>query len=185
MGKVLIRFVSLRFDVEEGTLWLFDFIDVGPKERDVECSTFSLRSNLVEIETDSPGQLQGSLIDIVLRRTDDGTLRRINLCLLREEITEATIYGGQFCIDLTRYKEVVLRVRGNQSPDSDRMFNVSMLESAGPTFDLAMNESGESALLASPGRYFVSAVVGGKAIRERFEISADEAEPRIVEFGPF
>jgi hypothetical protein len=100
MGKVLIRFVSRRFDVEEGTLALFDIICVGPNRPNLEFSTFSLRSNLVEIETDSPGQLQGSLINIVLRRTDDGTLRRINLCLLREEITEATICGEQFCIDL-------------------------------------------------------------------------------------
>jgi len=68
---------------------------------------------------------------------------RINLCSFSEEITEEAMRLGQFSVDLTHFKEVVLRLRGNERWDSSPgLFNVLVLESAGPTFDIPINDSG-------------------------------------------
>ncbi len=183
MGKLLIRFVSPRFEIEESTLVRWRVFPPNPV---LAFSTFPLRSNVAEIEIEQAGRLQGSLTDIVLRRATNGISRRINLCSFSEEITSAAIRKGEFEVDLTPYKEVVLRVRGNQQVDANPgLFNVLMLESDGPTFDLPMNSSGETSLLARSGQYIVSAVVGTKAVTERFDLSPDEAEPKILEFNPF
>src|ERR1051326_2178141 len=187
MAKVVIRFVSSKFKIEEGALTLFS---LGPElipdlaEIGKAFSPFPLRSGIAETQVEKPGQFQGLLTDILLHRTADGTLARINLCFFNQEITDRAIRSGEFDVDLTSYKEVVLRLPGGEDVRNYEVFNIGVLEAGGSTLDVPVGERGETRLLAKPGRYRV--IAGGKLRRtpvKDFDIPNDELESKIIDLG--
>src|SRR5262249_47268131 len=114
MGKILTRFVSSKFEIEEGTLVIFSLpssISQDLSKVAEAFSTFTLRSGTADIEIDRTGQIQGWLTNFALRRAVDGALTRINFCSLNLQITDGATDSGQFNVDLSSYKEVVLRPR--------------------------------------------------------------------------
>ena len=183
MAKVLVRFVRPNFKIEGATLNLFNTSAVyqdWTKAAQAFC-VFPLQSDTAEIEVASPRRIEGSLINIALRRTADETLNRINFCRFDVEITESALHSGKCDVDLSSYKEVVLRTASNPT-----VFNIGIRENPIPTFDLNASDSGESTLLAKPGQYRV--VASGKLQRamKEFEIGNDDVEPILIEFwaGP-
>jgi len=181
-----VRFVSQNFKIEEGTVTLFN---LTPEIRQdlakvaEAFSAFPLQSDMAEIEVGSPGRIEGSLINVVLRRTVDGILNRINFCRFNEEMTDSALHSGEFHVDLSSYKEVVLRMRRTEATVSNpTVFNISILENPIPTFDLTANDAGESTLLAKPGQYRVCASTKSQRAMKHFEIANDEVEPRVIEF---
>ena len=62
------------------------------------------------------------------------------------------------------------------------MFNLSNYDRYGPTFDLPLNDLGESAVLAEPGHYLVSAVCNGKSVMASFAVSSTDTEQTILDF---
>ena len=185
MAKILVRFVSPTFKIEEATLSLFNTNAIY-QDWTKAAEAFSvcpLQSDTAEIEVGSPGRIEGSLINIALRRTADGSLNRINFCRFNEEITDSALRSGKFDVDLSSYKEVILRARRTQATASNpTVFNITICDNTIPTFDLTANDSGESTLLAKPGQYRV--VASGKLPRamKPFEISDDEVEPKVIQF---
>ncbi len=179
MAKVLVRFVSPNFQIEEATASLFnaDAIYQDFAKAAEAFSVFPLQSDMAEIEVRGPGQIEGMLTNIALRRTADGTLNRINFCRFNEEITDSALRSRVFEVDLSSYKEVVLRAASNPT-----VFNISIRENPIPTFDLTANDSGECTLLAKPWQYRVVASVKSHRAMKQFEIANDEAELRIIEF---
>jgi hypothetical protein len=183
MAKVLVRFVSPNFKIEEATVSLFNTNAIYQDwTKAAEAfSVFPLRPAVAEIEVGSPGLIEGSLIDIVLRRTAGGTLNRINFCRFNEDIAETALRSGKFDVDLSSYKEVILRARRTEpSVSYATVFNISIRDNPIPTFDLTANALGESTLLAKPGQYRVCASTNG-AMKD-FEITNGEVEPRVIEF---
>src|SRR5713226_5072684 len=97
MAKVLVRFVSPNFKIEEATVSLFNLNEIYQDfaKAAQAFSAFPLQSDMAEIEVSSPGRIQGSLINVVLRHNANGTLNRINFCRFNEEMTDSALHSGE------------------------------------------------------------------------------------------
>jgi len=178
MEMVVIQFLTPKFEIQEAVLTLWNLrTNTG-----ATFSTFNVRSNGAEIEIERAGPVRGWLSNLVLRRTADETPTPITLCVFNHDITDEAIHSGKCLVDLASYKELVLRLpRGQGEPISSSVFNITILDSGEPTFDLTANEFGEAALLAKPGQYIVVAAGQRKSIRN-VEVADDEGERQIIEF---
>jgi len=181
-----VRFVSQNFKIQEGTVTLFNLSPEIPQDLAKVAEAFSafpLQPDMAEIAVGGPGRIQGSLSSIVLRRTPDGTLNRVNFCSFNENITDSALRLGELHVDLSSYKEVILRLRWIEPMVSRfTVFNVTILETPIPTFDLTINDFGESSLLLKLGHYRVIAAGKSQRVVKHFEIANDDVEPRIIEF---
>ena len=178
MGKVVTTFVNPTFDIEEATLVLSNVDSM----QGLTFSTFPVRSNVAQVDLDKAAQIEWWLTGIVLRRTADANLMPFTLCSFSQQITDAAIAIGQWTVDLTKHKEITFRLRGNPQPSQPAMFNLSNFNRFGPTFDLPPNDLGESAVLAEPGHYFVSAICNGKSVMACFAVSSTDTEQTILDF---
>jgi hypothetical protein len=185
MGKVVTTFVNPTFDIEEATLVLCNVDSM----QGLTFSTFPVRSNVAQVDLDKAAQIEWWLTGIVLRRTADANLMPFTFCSFSQQITDAAIAMGQWTVDLTKHKEIIFRLRGNPQPSQPAMFNLSKPDRYCPltpyshaTFDLSPNDLGESAVLAEPGHYFVSAICNGKSVMACFAVSSTDTEQTILDF---
>jgi len=182
MKKVLTRFVSPHFSIEEATLIL-----VNPARISLDLATASealytvpVRSGVAEISVEKPGELQGWLADIVFQRTTNGTVRQSKLCIFSQHITDSALTFGELSVDLSSYKEVVLRLHGKDIASRFKVFCLA-LEASEPSFDIPIDHSGETALLLASGGYRVRAGGTSRSALIHFRIGPDDAAVKVVD----
>ena len=170
MDTVKIEFTCRSFVIEEAMVVLYNFPVAGlfPSQM--------VTGGIMEAAIDRTREIGGMLTAAKIRRHDG---RVFSAAMeFKHEITPAELKSGTAVIDMSAYKELVIRVRdAAQRPRANSIISLIRRGLEG-SLDLYVNEDGEFTMLLPPGRYGTRAP-GGPPVQ--FEVTDQDPDQRRIE----